>query len=140
MGAYIFGSILGIVIMSCIWGYVVNKMIEYKGIQENWFWWGFFFGIFAALLALAKPWENMKVDSAPNSYDMHKQPIPTSTPVDMNNSSQSQVMPSTPLKKIEQTNNRYAVSSDETIACPYCGTVQKADRTVCFNCGMSFKG
>ena len=30
-----------------IWGIVVNKVIENKGYQENWFWWGFFFWIFA---------------------------------------------------------------------------------------------
>ena len=33
---------------------VVNKVIENKGYQENWFWWGFFFGIFALIVALTK--------------------------------------------------------------------------------------
>ena len=37
-----------------IWGIVVNKVIENKGYQENWFWWGFFFGIFALIVALTK--------------------------------------------------------------------------------------
>ena len=37
-----------------IWGIVVYKVIENKGYQENWFWWGFFFGIFALIVALTK--------------------------------------------------------------------------------------
>lgn len=42
-------------IQGCIWGWAVNKIIENKGYCENWFWWGFFFGIIALLVALTKP-------------------------------------------------------------------------------------
>ncbi len=42
-------------IPSIIWGVVVYKVIENKGYYENWFWWGFFFGIFALIVALTKP-------------------------------------------------------------------------------------
>ncbi len=38
-----------------VWGLVVNKIIQNKGYSENWFWWGFFFGIFALIAALIKP-------------------------------------------------------------------------------------
>ena len=50
MGYILIGTIIG----GIIWGIVVNKVIENKGYQENWFWWGFFFGIFALIIALTK--------------------------------------------------------------------------------------
>ena len=50
MGYILVGTIIG----GIIWGVVVNKVIENKGYEENWFWWGFFFGIFALIIALTK--------------------------------------------------------------------------------------
>lgn len=38
-----------------VWGWAVNKIIQNKGYRENWFWWGFFFGMIALLVALTKP-------------------------------------------------------------------------------------
>lgn len=46
--------LLGFCIGCTIWGVVVNKVIENKGYQENWFWWGFFFGFLALIVALTK--------------------------------------------------------------------------------------
>ncbi len=50
-------NIIGIIalIAGVIWGIVVNKIIQEKGYTENWFCWGFFFGIFALIAALRKP-------------------------------------------------------------------------------------
>lgn len=42
-------------IYGSIWGWAVNKIVENKGYSENWFWWGFFFGFIALLVALTKP-------------------------------------------------------------------------------------
>lgn len=42
-------------IQGAIWGWAVNKVIENKGYRENWFWWGFFFGLLALIVALTKP-------------------------------------------------------------------------------------
>lgn len=42
-------------IQGYVWGWAVNKIIENKGYRENWFWWGFFFGFIAFLVALTKP-------------------------------------------------------------------------------------
>ena len=50
MGYILLGTVLG----GIIWGVVVNKVIENKGYEENWFWWGFFFGFFALIVALTK--------------------------------------------------------------------------------------
>ena len=43
------------IIYGIIFGIVVNKVLENKGYNENWFWWGFLFGIFAVIVALSKP-------------------------------------------------------------------------------------
>lgn len=42
-------------VQGAIWGWAVNKIIENKGYRENWFWWGFFFGLLALIVALTKP-------------------------------------------------------------------------------------
>lgn len=47
--------IIGIVIWGSIWGVATNAVIRNKGYDENWFWWGFFFGFIALLVALSKP-------------------------------------------------------------------------------------
>lgn len=50
-------------IQGAVWGWAVNKVVENKGYQENWFWWGFFFGLIALIVALTKP------DAPRASYD-----------------------------------------------------------------------
>ncbi len=37
-----------------IWGIVVDEVVKNKGYRENWFWLGFFFGIFALIVAISK--------------------------------------------------------------------------------------
>ena len=39
---------------SVLWGYATQSIIRNKGYYENWFWWGFFFGLIALLVALSK--------------------------------------------------------------------------------------
>ena len=39
----------------CVWGWAVNKVVKNRGYDENWFWWGFFFGLIALIVALTKP-------------------------------------------------------------------------------------
>lgn len=46
--------VIGTIVWGVAWGILVNKVIENKGYQENWFWWGFFFGFFALIVALTK--------------------------------------------------------------------------------------
>lgn len=54
MGEYYFSYFIGLIISSIIWGIIVNKVIKYRGFDENWFWWGFFFGIIALVFAILK--------------------------------------------------------------------------------------
>lgn len=44
-----------IIVQGIIFGVATNAIISNKGYDENWFWWGFFFGIIAMLVALSKP-------------------------------------------------------------------------------------
>lgn len=50
------------------WGYVTSMIVENKGhVGTSWFFWGFFFGIYAMALALAKP--DAKMDEQQNNLD-----------------------------------------------------------------------
>lgn len=57
--------ILAYFILGILWGIATNKVIENKGYQENWFWWGFFFNFIGFVVALTKP-ENRTYS---NNYD-----------------------------------------------------------------------
>lgn len=43
------------ILMGIVWGVVCNKVASNKGYEENWFWWGFFFEIFALIVVITKP-------------------------------------------------------------------------------------
>lgn len=53
------------------WGWVTHSVIRSKGYYTNWFWWGFFFGLFAFVAACAKPqniwWNKPNYSSAGNA-------------------------------------------------------------------------
>lgn len=46
--------VLCLLINGLIFGYVCRMIIHNKGYSEDWFAWGFLFGIFACLVALSK--------------------------------------------------------------------------------------
>lgn len=50
-----FAYLVGAIVYGVIWGWACNKVIENKGYNENWFWWGFWFGFIAFIVALTKP-------------------------------------------------------------------------------------
>ena len=49
------GAVIGIIIWGVIWGAATQTVVYNKGYEEKWFWWGFFFGFIALLVALSKP-------------------------------------------------------------------------------------
>ena len=51
--------VIGVIIWGIVWGVATNAVIHNKGYDENWFWWGFFFGFIAFIVALTKS-ENRK--------------------------------------------------------------------------------
>lgn len=48
-------AIISLFFYGIIWGVVCNAVVRNKGYDEIWFFWGFFFGIFAFLVAITKP-------------------------------------------------------------------------------------
>lgn len=53
-GYYIIALFVGL-IMGIVWGVACTIIVQSKGYDENWFWWGFFFGIIAFIVACTKP-------------------------------------------------------------------------------------
>ena len=47
--------VIAVIIWGCVWGIATKIVIENKGYDDNWFWWGFLFGFIAFLVAMAKP-------------------------------------------------------------------------------------
>ena len=47
--------IIIVIVQGLIFGFATNIVIENKGYDDNWFWWGFFFGLIALIVACAKP-------------------------------------------------------------------------------------
>lgn len=43
------------IILNVVWGFATDAVITKKGYADNWFWWGFFFGFAAFLVALLHP-------------------------------------------------------------------------------------
>ena len=60
-------AIIILIIQGLVFGFATQSIIENKGYYENWFWWGFFFGILAVLVALSKP-ESRAYDSSNVDY------------------------------------------------------------------------
>lgn len=46
--------LLAAIIWGLIWGFATRAVIYNKGYSDNWFWWGFFFGFIALIVALSK--------------------------------------------------------------------------------------
>ncbi|MBM6925892.1 SHOCT domain-containing protein [Pseudoflavonifractor phocaeensis] len=46
--------LLAILVWALIWGFATRAVIYNKGYSDNWFWWGFFFGFIAFIVALSK--------------------------------------------------------------------------------------
>lgn len=63
--------LIGLIIGGFIWGYVCNYIIDSKGYNENWFWWGFFFGIIAVIVAATRP-ENRSMLHTPDGRRIDK--------------------------------------------------------------------
>lgn len=55
-------------ISGCIWGKVINGIIEKKGRTEDWFWWGFFFRVYALIVALLLPKQDIYMNEEENYF------------------------------------------------------------------------
>ncbi len=64
-------SIAGGLFWCCFWGFVTDSIIKNKGYYSNWFWWGFFFGLIAFVVALCQP-ENKTSTNQPLPVESSK--------------------------------------------------------------------
>jgi|GEM_PF-5503888 len=55
--------VIGGIFWGIIWGYATRSVVQNKGYADDWFWYGFFFGLIAFLLAMSKPDYNMQARS-----------------------------------------------------------------------------
>ena len=55
--------VIGGIFWGVLWGYATKSVVQNKGYSDDWFWYGFFFGLIALLLALAKPDQNSQTGS-----------------------------------------------------------------------------
>lgn len=63
-----------VIAQAIIFGFATKIVIENKGYADNWFWWGFFFGFIALIVACAKP-QNIDYSSfstQPPTYTSHQ--------------------------------------------------------------------
>ncbi|MBR6229693.1 MAG: SHOCT domain-containing protein [Eubacterium sp.] len=64
VGTYIAIVIIVYIIQGIIFGIATSRIINNKGYDENWFAWGFFFGIIAMLVAIGKPERRVEVTTS----------------------------------------------------------------------------
>lgn len=69
---YVIG-LLFYVLCGVIFGLLTAKVIRDKGYKENWFWWGFFFGFIALVIAIVKPVYTQSTFSKTLQAQMNKQ-------------------------------------------------------------------
>lgn len=65
--------VLLLIINGVIWGYACQQIIENRGYNENWFLWGFFFSLPAALVALSKPQKSHAEEALMSQISSEKQ-------------------------------------------------------------------
>lgn len=63
-----FWGLILICIFGCIYGRAVNWVIENKGYTQDWFWWGFFFGSFALIVAILMPKKEIYINEDENYF------------------------------------------------------------------------
>jgi len=66
-------------IIGSVFGVATNAIVKNRGYSENWFWWGFFFGFIAMIVALSKPVNRSRyayddTDFAASSYAYSEKP------------------------------------------------------------------
>ena len=64
--------IISVIIWAIIWGIATNKVIQNKGYEENWFLWGFLFGVIAFIVACTKQPQNIDYISEADRVDLIK--------------------------------------------------------------------
>lgn len=142
-------SLFGAIIWGVIWGKVTQKVVYDRGYKDDWFWYGFFLGIIALILALLKPDISTK-SSGDSELDNLKKIKEYKELLDSGVISQEEfdrkknqlMKPEGGLKTggglnyTSLTNNPPpANNKGGTWTCPDCGKVNPLTQRVCKDCG-----
>ena len=79
MIGFILFMLLMIFIHGSIFGLATNRVLENKGYDDNWFWWGFFFGLIALFVALSKPENHYTSTTSYSDHPLMKQTMERDT-------------------------------------------------------------
>lgn len=78
-GTYLVVYLFIVIIQATIFGFATNAVVNNKGYEENWFWWGFLFGFLALIVALAKPEPQYQSETFESNFRTGSERIKTGT-------------------------------------------------------------
>ena len=148
---YVIGLILGLIVLFFAAG-EFQSIAEMKGHEgKKFFWWTFLTGPIGMLMVVALPDRNAPAPAAQAPRPQANAPTPRSTATPAASPVQAPTPASAPApgSVTQQSGQRFAVQrSDTPVApvllddgrekCPVCGTVQRAERNLCMECGSPF--
>lgn len=112
--------VIGVLVWALIWGFATRSVVYNKGYDENWFWWGFFFGFIAFIVALTKADASRNYTSYSSSSSSYK-------PSDYSNS---------PLLVTRESAERdMEILNNGGWKCKSCGKMNERSSERCVRCG-----
>ena len=135
----IIGIIIGIIVYLFLAYACANTFYEIASMKghddKQYFWWTFCIPLLGALMVTALP-----------DRKQTERVFPIAPPADMNRGkSQVKVIPTPPsvAPVADIPNSTHVVTphvtgKEDEIECPICGKLQRANRTVCWECGAKF--
>ena len=148
---FVIGLIIGLLVLFFAAG-EFQSIAEMKGHESRrYFWWTFLTGVPGMLMVIALPDRNAPAPAAqaprPQAYapTLRSPASPAASPAQ----APTPASASAPVSVTQQSGQRHAVQrSDMPVApvlledgrekCPVCGTVQRAERNLCMDCGSPF--
>ena len=138
--------IIGVIVALVLFYACANAFYEIacmKGHDEKkYFWWTFFIPLLGALMVIALPdrvsTKERLTDEAFPVLNLSKKESPLHV-----SAAVPSAYPTADVSKAEQPASPIEVAplatdAEDVIECPACGLVQKANRTVCWECGAKF--
>ncbi len=137
-----FSWIIAMSITGAIFGFATNAIIQNKGYREDWFWWGFFFGIIAMLVAMSKPEKRSYRDSSDErslSALSSGWKCPRCGRVNANYVGTCgcgyEKSGNMPQKNFQQTQQNAQTEQSQVVYCTSCGKQVETDSKFCRYCG-----
>jgi hypothetical protein len=134
-------------IPATIFGFATNAVVNNKGYEENWFWFGFFFGLLALTVALAKPNQYCQSETFESNFRTGSERIKTGTwrcpSCSKTNQSRTALCDcGTKRPKESPSIDAWTCifcdrSNPNTAAICYCGHKKSESRWVCKFCGQT---